>query len=114
MKQPRPVPTDIINPILAKIAKSHVITQTELYCYVKYRIQRQLTEIETVNTEANDSNPFTVIWFDYDNDESQMLHTVAANSIEAMEKVDAQMPVCANCSAFPIHLPTDLKFEPDQ
>jgi hypothetical protein len=114
MKQPRPVPADIINPILAKIATDDIITQTELYCYVKYRIQRQLTGMETVKTEGDDRQPFTVMWFNYDDGESHMLHTVAANSIEAMENVDSQMPVCANCSAFPIHLPTNLKFEPDQ
>jgi hypothetical protein len=114
MKKTRPVPAGIINPILAKIAKSSIITKTELYCYVKYRVQRQLAGIETAKTEGKDRQPFTIMWFNYDDGESQMLHTMAANSIEAMENVDGQMPVCVNCSAFPIHLPTDLKFEPDQ
>ena len=98
-----------IEPIEEKISNGCAISESEMLAYIHFKC------LERGKVNPEDKNKlFTLIWYNHETSSSEMILTTAPNSIEAIVKGSSQYPLATNVSAYPIHLPKNLKFIPDE
>lgn len=93
------------------ILSGQLISESQLVRYARGISERSAGQAPGEQDE--DPKPYTVLWFDCKMKTSQLRHTHAKDSIEAIRNVQAEIPLSANVTSYPTHLPLSLRFVPD-
>jgi hypothetical protein len=102
-----------IEDILVILSEKRVITEDQFLVYVMHRL-REEKRMRTMTPESNEKEKvFTVVWFDYEKNHSELYHTLAKSSIEAIEKAQPHTPPCTNVSAYQLKIPESIRFSPE-
>ena len=86
-----------------------IITQSEMIIFIAGFAKLNPSEQD----EDPRRQPFSVVWFDPEAEESVIVRVEAENSIDAINMVESQVPPCVNVSAYSNYLPKTLRFQPD-
>lgn len=102
-----------ISTIQQLIEQNKTLTESQLIALVADSIKVQGTLKKMDNGSEETKKMFTVIWYDYDKQESDMCYVEAESSIAAIEQGYDKAPSCANISAYQTMLPRHVKFHPN-
>jgi hypothetical protein len=94
--------------VLRKAREGQLLTEDEVMIYVR--------AYQDINQEqlGGEVRPYSVLWFDPARKRSVVVHTKAGDGVEAVANVMNDIPPCVNCNAVVGHIPTTVRFAPDQ
>lgn len=93
------------------ILSGQLISESQLVRYAKGNSERAAEQMSQI--PEGEPKPYTVLWFDCKLKMSNMRHTHAKDSIEAISNVQSEIPLSANVASYPTHFPSTLRFVPD-
>lgn len=93
------------------ILSGQLISESQLVRYARGVSERAAEQMSKIPEGA--PKPYTVLWFDCKLKMSNMRHTHAKDSIEAISNVQPEIPLSANVASYQTHFPLSLRFIPD-
>jgi hypothetical protein len=112
LKTEKTVPTSI-EAIQGMLSDKKMLTEDQFLVYVMHSLKKEQGADPITPDASKKEKLFTVVWFDCEKNSSELHHTYAESSIEAIENAQSVAPSCTNMSAYQLKIPMCIRFTPE-
>lgn len=95
--------------ILQDVQIGNEIPESELLYYIHHTAKKEFQS----GFQIGATREYSAVWYDYEAERSHVVVIRASNSVVALNSLRDQSSGCHSISAYPVSLPTTLKFKPD-